>query len=66
MAANKIINKDSSLTAKLELKLKSTKVLPRYMSDIYLDKLQSKKFSQFWVFRLTQILTKLEKLVTNK
>ncbi len=36
--------------------LESTKILPQYMKDIYLNKISEKKFSKSWEKRLIRII----------
>lgn len=52
--------KKENLEHDFRLKLKTTNTLPQYMKDIYLKKLLSKKFSEYWIKRVTQIIKQLD------
>lgn len=56
-------NKATENTLKNDLE--STRVLPQYMKELYLSKISSGKHSKYWVEKISQILSDLDKAISK-
>ena len=50
---------------KLKKIIKKTTVLPDYMKNIYLEKINSKRFSNYFCSRIFELISQLESRLNN-